>query len=135
MSLSSEVSPEVLAKVKAGKCCIDGCDNPAELIRWAASAPAILCDAHQDDGTATHSGEYVYKSAYYNNWTCCFDIWKKSLCRHLRDKFEPLCGEIPITARQLARLAEKQEDARIAEEERLRQEAQYAAGHDEYYDR
>jgi hypothetical protein len=57
------------------------------------------------------------------------------MCRHLLEKFYPYGQEIPVTDYHKQQLAVREREAEIAEEERQRMEAQYQAGHDEYYDR
>lgn len=135
MSSFGTISLETLQKVKEGKCCVNGCNNHTELVLWDQTRPPILCDFHQRDGTDTHSGIYAYSSAYYNVWTCCQSSYKMSTCWKLLDKFVPYCTEIPITAKHLSGLEDKKRQFEIEDEERRRMEAQYHAGHDEYYDR
>lgn len=126
----------MLDKVRKGKCCILTCSNDSDLIFYARHEAPILCGHHLHDGTDTHAGQYEQTdNPYYMKWTCCGDVWKMSKCRKLTERFDQHAAEIPVTQAQRERADVRQQQADIAEEERRCLEAQYHAGHDEYYDR
>lgn len=128
---------EALEKVKNGVCCIPGCNKPTELelSPICRDCPPIFCEEHLLNGELTHVGNYVYKSTYYNEWTCCHSSWKLSKCPKFSVLFVPYQNEIPITDYHHTSLETRLAIHNEREEENRRLEAMYNAGHDEYYDR
>ncbi len=126
---------EALTKVKSGECCIPGCKGRTELhVAPIMRGPPLYCPIHMADGELTHSGSYTLKSRDCC-WTCCDSSWKLSHCYKFEAQFNAYASEIPVTEYHQKMLQQREVEANEAEMERQRMEAQYSAGHDEYYDR
>lgn len=129
---------EMLTKAQLGMCCLLNCNEPSALGRSTPFSPnpPILCQKHLRSPEDTHTGKWVpTANPYYENWTCCKQIYKLTVCTKLSDAFSPYASTIRATEEQIQRANQQQ-----LEEQRIRDDwdrliAMGNAGHDEAYDR
>jgi hypothetical protein len=120
--------PLLLDKVRSGRCCVKGCEEPTVIIRYDRSSKPIVCKGHYDNGELTHYGEWR------DQWSCCNNSWKRTVCRMLVDKLG-YCPDIPVSDEQLKEFDDEMERRRIVAEEQERWERILNAGREEAYDR
>lgn len=123
---SQEVVTVIMNKVKCGICCVPDCNGMTEL-QYASSDPPYLCGMHLSDTPEwTHAGDYVpidsRDRSVSHQWTCCGSTWRLARCRKLSEFFASKTQEIPVTEFHLRNIAEKNEEARVANLERQRLE-------------
>lgn len=125
--------PHLLEKVRSGRCCITGCEEPTVIIRYDRSSKPFVCKTHNDNGELTHYGDWRYENRA-EQWSCCNNNWKLTVCRVLVDKLGH-CPDIPVSAEQLKEFDDEMKRRRIVAEEQERYERMLNAGRDECYDR
>ena len=139
VALDNEGLARMMVKVKAGLCCLQGCERSSELM-YMSSSPPYLCDFHiENPSDDAHPGEYIssdegsYRTQASHKWTCCGGTWRLGRCSVLAQAF--VASEIPVSERQRERLAEKEREAEEAWKERERQEAIAMASDNYCWDR
>ena len=128
VSLDERDLAKMMLKVKRGLCCLEDCQETAELM-YGSTYPPYLCEHHiQNPSDDAHPGEYsqvdrAYRTGASHKWTCCGATWRLSHCSLLARAFDAVSSEIPVSEEQRQRLAAKERAAEEAWREREREEA------------
>ena len=127
--------PALLAKARAGTCCLPNCNEPSDLVVHSPEIPPYLCYKHLRDGSDTHYGSWVpTANPYYEKWDCCGTNWKLCSCTALRGKFTSDLN-IPTTEDQICRATVEKARLLAEQEENERWARMVNAGQDEAFDR
>eukprot|EP01031_Cornospumella_fuschlensis_P025725 gene25725-31064_t len=94
----------MVAKAQRGVCCLAGCEKKSECETGGGflDAPPVLCEEHLADPTRTHLGEWCLLEAHhrFEQWSCCRQGYKLTICGKFRDAISPYAHTIPHTPEQ-----------------------------------